>query len=257
MSGRARSCTFRFYEELNDFLAPKLRRRTFEHGFDGTPSVKDRIESLGVPHTEVDLVLVDGESVDFAHRLCGGERVTVYPVFERLDIAPVTRLRPEPLRDPRFVIDVHLARLAAYLRLLGFDCLHERQMEDERIIRVSLADHRIILTRDVGLLKDGRVTHGAFVHATRPLGQLAEIVERFQLEALYRPWTRCMLCNALLEAVAVSDLDDEALPPDVRSRFDRLHRCPDCGRVYWPGSHTERLRRRLAGAGIDLPPAAA
>ena len=251
----SRSCTFRFYEELNEFLAPRLRRRDFEHRFDGTPSVKDRIEALGVPHTEVDLVLVDGASVDFSHHLQGGERVAVYPVFERLDISPVTRLRPRPLRDPRFVLDGHLARLAAYLRLLGFDCRHRMRMADESIIEISLAERRIILTRDVGLLKDVHVTHGAFVHATRPLRQIAEIVERFHLERLFRPWTRCMVCNDQLETIAVSDLPNDALPGDVRERFDRVSRCPHCGRNYWPGSHTERLRRRLAGVGIDVPPA--
>ncbi len=250
----ARRCTFRFYEELNDFLPPKLRRRAFEHRFDGTPSVKDRIESLGVPHTEVDLILVDGESEDFSCRLRGGERVAVYPVFERLDISPINRLRPRPLRDPRFVLDVHLGRLAAYLRLLGFDCVWQREMADERIIERSLAEHRIILTRDVGLLKDGRVTHGAFVHATRPLEQLAEIVERFQLENSFEPWTRCMRCNEPLATVAASALPADALPEDVRERFDHLRRCPGCGRVYWPGSHTERMHERLSTVGIRLPP---
>lgn len=249
-----RSCVFRFYEELNDFLAPRLRRREFEHRFDGTPSVKDRIEALGVPHTEVDLVLVDGESVDFSHRLHGGERIAVYPVFERLDIAPVNRLRVRPLRDPRFVLDVHLGRLAAYLRLLGFDCLHHNRLEDERIIEISRSEHRIILTRDVGLLKDGRVTHGGFVHARRPLEQVAEIVERFQLENSFDPWTRCMRCNELLETVAVSILPIDALPEDVRERFDCIRRCPGCGRIYWPGSHTERMRERLSTIGIRLPP---
>ncbi|HUH00015.1 MAG TPA: twitching motility protein PilT, partial [Gammaproteobacteria bacterium] len=106
---------FRFYEELNDFLPEARRRRTFEWRFRGTPSVKDTIEAIGVPHTEVDLVLVDGRSVGFEVRLRGGERVAVYPVFERLDISPLVRLRPEPLRVTRFVADVHLGTLARHL----------------------------------------------------------------------------------------------------------------------------------------------
>ena len=112
---------FRFYEELNDFLAPALRKRAFVYAFDGTPSVKDAIEAIGVPHTEVDLVLVDGESVDFTRRLAGDERVAVYPVFECLDISPVTRLRARPLRRLRFVLDARLGKLARSLRMLGFD----------------------------------------------------------------------------------------------------------------------------------------
>jgi uncharacterized protein len=248
-----RECTFRFYEELNAFLEPKHRKREFTHRFDGTASVKDRIESLGVPHTEVDLVLVDGESVGFGHRLHGGERVAVYPVFERFDIDRLTRLRPRPLRDPRFVLDVHLGRLAAYLRLLGFDCHYGNDLSDERIIELARRERRIILTRDVGLLKDGRVTHGAFVHGTRPLHQVAEIVERFQLEGCLRPWTRCMKCNGLIEVVGPERLDQDALPADIRQRFNRYGRCRDCRRVYWPGSHSDRLRERLAEVGIDLP----
>jgi hypothetical protein len=156
-------------------------------------------------------------------------------------------------RDPRFVLDVHLGRLAAYLRLLGFDCVHGRELADERIIRIALDDHRIILTRDVALLKDGRVTHGAFVHATQPLAQLREIVDRFQLEALVRAWTRCTVCNEPLETVAVSDLPPDAVPDDVRQRFDRVSRCPGCDRIYWPGSHSERMERKLREIGMDVP----
>ncbi len=114
------TCEFRFYEELNDYLPPEQRKRTIAREITGTPSVKDAIESLGVPHTEIDLILVDGRSVRFDRRLRGGERIAVYPEFERFDISPLHRLRPKPLREPRFVADVHLgtlARLPASARL--------------------------------------------------------------------------------------------------------------------------------------------
>lgn len=250
MASRRRQCRFRFYEELNDFLAPRLRGVTFEHDFDGTPSVKDRIEALGVPHTEVDLILVDGESVDFDHRLRGGERVAVYPVFERFDIGEVTRLQSRPLREPRFILDVHLGRLAAYLRLLGFDCCYRNDLDDETIIDLALAEHRIILTRDIGLLKDGRVTHGAFVHSTEPLEQVREMVERFHLENLIRPWRRCARCNGQIDFLAPADIAAGAVPEDVRSRFDRIGRCRGCARHYWPGSHYDRLCQRLRQIGL-------
>src|SRR5690348_641805 len=154
---------FRFYEELNDFLRPELRKRTFRHAFSGTPAVKDVIEAIGVPHSEVDLVLIDGKSVDFGRRLRDGNRVAVYPVFERLDVTSLTRLRPRPLRRTRFVLDVHLGTLARYLRLLGFDTLYRNDYDDHQIVQVAQEQSRIILTRDKGLLKHRAVTRGRWV----------------------------------------------------------------------------------------------
>ncbi|WP_018880675.1 Mut7-C RNAse domain-containing protein [Thioalkalivibrio sp. ALE30] len=253
--GRA-TATFRLYAELNDFLAPERRYQSFEHAFDGTPSVKDRIESLGVPHTEVDLVLVDGRAVDFGHRLRGGERVAVYPVFEAFDVGDVSRLRPQPLREPRFILDVHLGRLAGYLRALGFDCLYANDFSDEFIIRTAQDEHRIILTRDTGLLKDGRVTHGRYVHATDPLQQLREVVDRFQLAGLFEPFSRCMRCNGELRSIDGAALADSVepseVPPGVLERFVAFVRCSGCGRVYWRGSHYDRLRQRFRSVGIDI-----
>ena len=115
--------------------------------------MKDRIELLGVPHTEIDLILVNGEPVDFAHRVRHGDRISVYPVFESFDIARLSRLRPEPLREPRFALDVHSARLAAYLRMLGFDTHYRNCLEDDQLAAISRDQHRILLTRDIGLLK--------------------------------------------------------------------------------------------------------
>jgi len=242
-------CEFRFYEELNDFLPPGLRKRGFPYRFNGNPAVKDPIEALGVPHTEVDLILVDGASVGFVHRLRGGERVAVYPVFERFELAGVTRLRPAPLREPRFVLDVHLGRLTGYLRLLGFDCLYRNDYADEELVAISRDEHRIVLSRDTGLLKRADVTHGAFVHAKDPRRQLREVLERFQLHMRIAAFSRCGRCNGTLSGLAT----DEAralVPPAVSRRHDDFRRCVQCGQVYWPGSHLPRFRERLADVGI-------
>ena len=232
---------FRFYEELNDFLAPSLHKRAFAYRFNGTPSVKDAIEAIGVAHAEVDLVLVDGESVDFKRRLTGGERVAVYPVFERLDIAPLTRLRAPPLRQTRFVLDGHLGKLARYLRLLGFDTLYSTDRADAAIIALALAESRIILTRDKGLLKHAAVTHGYWVRSTVPRQQLREIMLAFDLGGSARAFTRCMRCNGELKPVA-KDVVAAGLPPRVRAHFDEFAQCAGCARVYWRGSHYERLQ---------------
>jgi predicted nuclease of predicted toxin-antitoxin system len=155
---------FRFYEELNDFLAVRLRKRAFTYNkFIGTPSIKDTIEAIGVPHTEVDLILVDGESVDFGYKMKGDEHVSVYPVIESLDITPIIHLRSKPLRKTKFIVDVNLGKLAMKLRLLGFDTLFRNDFKDEEIIKISLSENRIILTRDKGILKNNAVTHGFWI----------------------------------------------------------------------------------------------
>ncbi len=233
-------CEFRFYEELNDFLPPARRKRSFVYEFRGTPAVKDAIEALGVPHTEVDLVLVNGASVRFSHKLRGGERVAVYPVFERLDVSPITRLRPKPLRTPRFIADVHLGTLARYLRLLGFDTAYDNRAADADLVRHSVGERRILLTRDVGLLKHRVLTHAHYVRATEPARQLDEVVKALDLRARIKPFSRCMRCNARLRRVSKASVADE-LPPRVRERVRTVSRCAGCGQLYWPGTHFDRL----------------
>src|SRR3954469_8276250 len=193
--------TFRFYEELNDFLPEAWRKRDIAVEIDRARSVKDAIESLGVPHPEVDLVIVDGRSVDFACLIRGGERVAVYPMFERLDVAPLQRLRPRPLRDPRFIADANLGKLARHLRMAGFDVLFDARADDAAMVRGSAAERRTILTRDKGLLRRRDVERGYFVRSDAADVQLAEVVHALQLEGAMRPFTRCRECNTPLEDV--------------------------------------------------------
>jgi uncharacterized protein len=203
--------------------------------------VKDAIESVGVPHTEVDLILVDGRSVDFTHLLRGGERVAVYPMFEALDISPLLRLRPLPLRDPRFVADGHLGKLARHLRMAGFDTLWTNHWNDDEIVQISAVQKRTILTRDKGMLRRREVDRGYFVRATESEAQLAEVVRALQLEGLLAPFTRCRECNVLLEDVPREAVLDQ-VPEKVRGFYDRFKRCPGCERVYWEGTHFARMK---------------
>ena len=151
---------FRFYAELNNLLPVNQRFRDIRQVFQGNQTVKHLIESLGIPHTEIDLILVNGNSVDFSFVPKEGDHVSVYPVFESFDISTLNHLRPIPLRDLRFVLDGHLGRLAAYLRLLGFDSLYHNDFSDEELAQISDNEKRILLTRDRGLLKRSQVTHG-------------------------------------------------------------------------------------------------
>jgi len=239
--------TIRFYAELNDFLPEPGRARTQEVRFHVEPSVKDVIESFGVPHTEVDLVLINGRSVDFSERVHDGDRIAVYPMFESIDIRPVLKVRPEPLRDPRFVLDVHLGRLTAYLRMLGFDAVRPPGAHDEELARISSCERRILLTRDRGLLKRSEVTHGYWVRETRPRRQLAEVVQRFDLAALIRPFTRCLRCNVELEP-ASREAVAQRVPEGVWERHNEFRTCPACGSVYWKGSHYQRMKRLIEEA---------
>ncbi len=233
---------FRFYEELNDHLPPARRKRAFVHTFDGTPRVREVIEALGVPHTEIDLILVDGRSVRFSHRLRGGERVAVYPMFERFDIRPLHRLRPRPLRRARFVVDVHLGRLARKLRLLGFDTVYSGDLDDATLVAISVRERRILLTRDVELLKHKAVTHGYRVRASDPDRQVEEVIRAFSLQKDLRPFTRCSECNSVLRVVPRAEVAGR-VPPQVFRTFRRFTCCPGCGRLYWRGTHFRRLER--------------
>ena len=234
--------TIRFYAELGDFLPTDRRQVPFAHALKERASIKDVIESLGVPHTEVDLILVNGESVDFSYHVQDGDRISVYPVFESFDVTPLVRVRPEPLREPRFVLDTHLGKLAGYLRLLGFDTLYRNDYADPLLVQISHRERRILLTRDRGLLKHRLVTHGHYVWETDPQRQIVEVLRRFDLARAIAPFCRCMRCNGRLQPIAKDRVADRLLPK-TRQYYDDFSLCMGCGNLYWKGSHHERMLR--------------
>jgi uncharacterized protein with PIN domain len=237
------AASFRFYAELNDFLPPENRGRPLERPFEVSGPVKDFIESFGVPHTEVELVLANGEPVEFSYRVCDGDAVSVYPVFESFDVSPVPRVRPEPLRDLKFVLDVHLGRLAAYLRMSGFDAAYSNNAGDPELAEIVANHRRVLLTRDRYLLMRSRVDRGYWVRSTEPKQQLAEVLRRFQLAGSMHPFTRCMRCNGELLSVSREDVWDR-LPERVRDRGE-FQRCVGCGQVYWEGTHHAHMVKLL------------
>lgn len=241
---------FRFYEELNDFLPPQRRKVEFEHEFHRRASVKDMIEALGVPHAEVELILADGESVGFDHIVRDGERVAVYPMFESLDVSGELRVRSEPLRALRFVLDTHLGTLARYLRLCGLDSLYRNDYADAELAEISAAEGRVLLTRDRDVLKRRIVTRGYWVRHDRPRDQLPEVIARFDLYHALAPFTRCPRCNGLLEDVDKAAIVDR-LEPLTRRHYDRFRICADCGQIYWRGSHVQRIERLIEKVGSE------
>ena len=235
------SASVRFYGSLNDFLPRARRQATLVCAFDGSPTVKDAVESLGVPHPEIDLLVVNGEAVDFGYRVRDGDRVAVYPLVRTFDLGCTVRLRPAPQIEPRFVADVHLGQLTAYLRLAGFDTTYRNDYRDDEIVAISTLEDRVVLTRDVGLLKHRSVCRGYFVRETQPARQLVEVLRYFDLATGAAPFTRCLRCNSRLHAVA-KDRVQHQLPPRTREHYREFSRCPTCGRVYWQGSHYERMK---------------
>jgi uncharacterized protein with PIN domain len=240
-SSPAATATFRFYEELNDFLPCERRGREFACRCARAATAKHMIEALGVPHTEVELVLVNGESAGFGRVLADGDRIAVYPKFESFDITPLLRVRERPLRETRFVADAHLGGLAHLLRMTGFDTLYDNHYRDDEIEHLACAQQRIVLTRDRELLKRRSISHGCYVRALRSQAQLREVFERLDLARSARPFTRCLSCNAALRPVDKAQVLAR-LPPLVRERHQRFSGCEGCARIFWEGSHWRRMR---------------
>jgi uncharacterized protein with PIN domain/sulfur carrier protein ThiS len=236
------TATFRFFGELNDFVAPAHRQQAVASPCAQNATVKHMIEALGVPHTEAALVLVDGTPAPLDQLLREDDRVSVYPRFGWLDQQAPTR----------FVADAHLGGLARMLRMAGFDTLYDNHFDDGEIAALAAREERAVLTRDRELLKRRTIAQGRYVHALKPAEQLVEVVERLGLAPLAVPFTLCLHCNAPLRPVAKAEVLEQ-LPASVRVCHDEFSTCDLCRRVYWKGSHWKRMSALLA-ASIAPPP---
>ena len=246
ISATVSSATIRFYEELNDFLPSQKRKHDISLTFKQRNSIKDMIESMGVPHTEIDLILVNQTPVDFSYLVQDRDRISVYPVFESFDISSLNRLRPQPLRKLRFVLDTHLGKLTKYLRMLGFDTLYDNCCSDTELANLSSdGEKRILLTRDVGLLKHKMVSHGYFIRATQPRQQLVEIMDRFDLKKLITPFRRCVNCNGLLTPLEKTAALGR-VPAQIYEDMNKFVICDTCQQIYWQGSHYDRMMKLIS-----------
>jgi uncharacterized protein with PIN domain len=246
------TATLRCYAELNDFLPPDRRQREWPVEFVAPAPVRHLIELAGVPHTEVELILLNGVSVGLETGVTDGDRLAAYPMFEAFDVHRELRLRPEPLRQPRFVADAHLGRLARDLRMLGFDTLWFNDIGDAELVRISVDERRILLSSDRQLLMRQALTHGCFVRPGSTWQQLKALVTRLQLCEAIAPFTRCMACNETVVQVAPVDVRDQ-VPAGVLARHHAFWRCSGCGRIYWRGSHWRAMKRRTGGICPENP----
>lgn len=232
---------FRFYAELNDFLPPAQRYQDIHHTFKGPASVKDRIESLGPPHPEVELILVNGAAVGFDYLVQQGDRIAVYPRFHNLPVEGPP-LRPPPPQPARFILDAHLGKLARLLRMLGFDASYHNDIDDDVLVQQAQAEDRILLTRDRGVLKYSQVVHGYCLRSLAPSAQLIEVLHRYELADEIEPFQRCMACNGVLVPVSKAAIL-HLLEPKTKLYYNEFRRCQECGQIYWKGSHFERMEK--------------
>jgi len=228
--------TIRFYEELNDFIEVDKKKVSFSVKTNPGQTVKDLIESENVPHTEVDLILVNSNSVDFSYQVMAGDRISVYPVFESLDITNATKLRPLPLRTTKFILDVNLGKLARYLLIGGFDTLYSNSYKDKEIAEISARENRILLTRDRDLLKRSRIQRGHWIRSQNAVHQYQAVLKRFDLSGSVSLYSRCPQCNGNLRQVDKKDILD-SLAPKTAMYYDNFKVCDGCGKIYWKGSH--------------------
>lgn len=238
-----KTAAFRFFGSLNDFLSAQRREGEWRLDFQGDQSVKHLFESCGAPHPEVGRLLANGQSIDQGYIVQDGDRIEVRPFTP-----------PVPRPDPaRFVLDNHLGRLAAYLRLLGFDATYRNDIQDEELAQTSGREERILLTRDVRLLMRSLVVYGYWVRSKIPRQQILEVVARFNLSAAISPFRRCARCNAPLETVPKAEVLSR-LQPLTQRYYDEFQRCPACGQVYWKGSHYQHLQEFITALRQTPPP---
>jgi len=230
-----------FHGDLPFFLRSKSAR--LERQLTERTSVKDIIEACGVPHTEIDLILKDGKPVDFARVIGTESDIDVFPI-EAVSVTAFPEKRLQVLNIRKFVADGHLGKLARDLRLLGIDVVYDRHAEDGQLAMISKTEDRALLTRDRRLLMYGSVRHGCYLKSQHPLEQTVQVIKRFNLGSALTPLTRCLRCNAVLEAAEKAKIVDQ-LEPLTKIYYDQFRRCPECRQVYWPGSHLEKLQKRI------------
>ncbi len=231
------------HDGIHHILPIKKRRAELVYPFKENPSLKHLVESLGIPHTEIGMVEVNGSPADLDRPVADGDRVDLYPASPSL---------PAQNGEPRFVVDTHLGKLSAYLRMLGFDTLYRRDFADEEMARISSEQGRILLTRDRGLLKRKQVTLGFCVIHGDPRHQIVDVLDRFQMYERMRPFSRCVHCNTPLQDIA-KEAVLERLAPNTRQFYDAFRICPNCRQIYWEGSHTVWMRRFIDQLLADHP----
>jgi len=228
--------------DLDFFLGARTRGGKAERHLSEKTSVKDVIESFGIPHPEVDLILVNGKAVDFAYPLTSDTEMDLYPPGIQSSHSREKHLQAHTIRA--FVADGHLGKLVRDLRLVGIDVSYDPMAEDRQLVEIASRSDRALLTRDRRLLMHAAVQHGYYLRSQNPLEQTIEVLQRFDLGSVLSPFSRCLRCNALLEPAEKENVIGQ-LEPLTKIYYDEFRRCTGCAQVYWSGSHFTKLQKRL------------
>jgi uncharacterized protein with PIN domain len=232
---------FTFYGSLQDFFPAEENPERIVYAFRGEPAVKDSIEALGPPHPEVAGITINNHPASFSSKLKHGDRIAVYS-FDDFDGCGASREPDQPPGKPQFILDVHLGGLARYLRLSGIDAAYDSEDKGDRMIAAAaVREERILLTRDIGLLKRAAIVYGYWLRNTNPRKQFVEVAKRYRLEKHFQPFWRCTLCNGLTREVDKSEIR-HIVPARVYSEYSEFRQCVRCKQVYWKGSHYDRLK---------------
>ena len=234
-----------FHGNLQKMLTQRPdENRVLNHNFDRRASIKDVIESLGIPHAEIERLLVNGKDVTFDYITKDTDQIDVFVLTPPFDVFSPSVLRPEPLGEIRFVIDVNVGKLATFLRMSGFDTFYKNGMTDPELAEICEQEKRILLTKDCNLLKRKNVVFGHLVREVDPKKQLAETINLFSLIDKVLPFSRCLVCNQNLVPVAKEQIIHR-LKPLTKKYYDSFHICMECDKLYWRGSHREKMEKVL------------
>ena len=235
-------------EELTTLLSRKNRgKKEIDYPLTRRASIKDIIEALHIPHTEISSISQNDTEISFSHIPEAGERLLFHSFYPGTDVTRPTLLRPDPLPTTSFIVDINVGKLAKLLRMSGIDTLYDPQLQEKDIARLAAADRRILLSRNRDLLRRKCILWGHLVRAEQPEKQLAEVMTLFGLHDAIQPFSRCLQCNALLQPVEKSAILHR-LEPLTRIYYQKFHVCPGCEQIFWQGSHHKRMEELIKRA---------
>jgi len=239
-----RTIHLRFYEELNEFLPTEKRKVTFTHSIPVQTSAKDLIESFNIPHTQVQMILVNGEQKDFSYIVHDYDRISVYPFFHNFDIRSVSKIHHILPESIRFLVDQHLGTLARYLRMFGIDTAYNENLLDHDLAEKANREDRILITRDHSILKRNELKFGYYVYADNLDSQLEELTLQFNLTEYISLFSRCLECNSVLHRVEKAKIEHR-LQNKVWEGHDTFTICENYDKIYWKGTHYQRMKQKI------------